>query len=41
MTYLAAGTPGSFRDILIPFYPRYSSGIWVNNSAMYDEGGQN
>jgi hypothetical protein len=24
-----------------PFYPRYSSGIYVNSSAMYDEGGQN
>jgi hypothetical protein len=38
---LFSGTPGSFREMLIPFYPRYSSGIQVNSSAMYDEGGQN
>jgi hypothetical protein len=25
--YLFSGTPGSFREMLIPFYPRYSSGI--------------
>ena len=38
---LFSGTPGSFWEMLIPFYPRYSSGIQVNSSAMYDESGQN
>ena len=37
---LFSGTPGSFREMLTPFYLRYSAGIYVNSSAMYDEGGK-